>query len=593
MLKTDVTEGNRAVMTDTTENDGQKIARATGALLQARGLTVRARGDVRLLSDISFHIEPGELVALTGLSRSGKTTLLESLAGNLPPASGEILLDGVSLYANLKAFGPAIGYVPADYALHQNLTVAEVMQDAAILRLPRRISEAARSERIRSVLETVGLAEVTGSRVSSLSRFEKRKLGIAVELMSSPKLLLVDESAEQLTPFEEIQITTLLRDLCRQGLTILQADQRSRSAGLSDQVIFLVPGGMLAWFGPADEGFTYLRRLVPRGVVKDLFGLKEALEILANPQAQEGVEWAKRFKTDPSYQKYVDDPLDNKFPDLLLETRPLIRLRLRGSAQEKLPPPIVPRASLLQQFMLFIWRNFRLLRRDKTALLMLAVPPLIALLELAFSAGLRTDPGLAPFALGIQVFLAILTAVVLFQSEISKERAIYQRESRTASVSIGYILSKVWLAGILAVYQGLVWTAIHFLSTGFAGGTQSLISYAVTLFLVTFIGGIIGLIVSTVSRTPVGITGWLLLLTIPQLILDGSLVPAGSLGFPFNMLSRINPSRYAYEALLAIQGFQAGLSGMPLSSWVVLAAMSLGLILVLLVVQRSTADDRI
>ncbi len=95
----------------------------------------------------------------------------------------------------------------------------------------------------------------------------------------------------------------MLRALARQGLTIIQADQRAKSAGLSNKVIFLAPGGLLAWFGPADEAFTYFRGLVPQGIVKDFFGLKEALEMLTNPQLQEGIEWAKRFKADPGIPK--------------------------------------------------------------------------------------------------------------------------------------------------------------------------------------------------------------------------------------------------------------------------------------------------
>ena len=94
----------------------------------------------------------------------------------------------------------------------------------------------------------------------------------------------------------------------------------------------------MTWFGPPDEAFIYLRSLLPRGVVKDLFGLKEALEILGDPQIHEGIEWAKRFKAHPAYQKYVDDPLDNRYPDLMMQSRPLMRLRLRNSSQEKLPP---------------------------------------------------------------------------------------------------------------------------------------------------------------------------------------------------------------------------------------------------------------
>jgi hypothetical protein len=146
---------------------------------------------------------------------------------------------------------------------------------------------------------------------------------------------------------------------------VIQVDQRARSAGLSDKVIILVPGGGLAWFGPANEAFTHFQPLVPRGVAKDLFALKEAIEMLANPQQDHGTEWAKRFKAADAYQKYVDDPLHNRYPDLMLQTRPLLRLRLRNTSQEKLPPPIIPRANAVQRLGLLIRRNTRLLWRIK------------------------------------------------------------------------------------------------------------------------------------------------------------------------------------------------------------------------------------
>ena len=235
-------------MADPTQNDGEKAPGTTAVLLQAKGLTIHTRDGVSLLSDISFHIEPGELVTLTGLSRSGKSTLLQSLAGLMEPASGEILIDGINLYANLKAFRSTIGFVPAEFALQQNLTVAEILQDAARLRLPRSASSHERKQRALTLLGAVGLTQVTDRRVGLLSEVEKRKLSIALELIGHPKLLLVDESAEPLTPFEEVQITILMRELSRQGITIIQVNSRSRSAGVSDKIIFLAPGGLLAWF---------------------------------------------------------------------------------------------------------------------------------------------------------------------------------------------------------------------------------------------------------------------------------------------------------------------------------------------------------
>lgn len=591
MLGTDVSQGNKAVMADVNQNDGQKASALTGVLLQANGLTIADRAGENILSGISFHIEPGELVALTGVSRSGKSSLLQSLAGLIKPASGEILMDGVDLYANLKAFHPIIGFVPSTFALPLSFTVAEVLQEAATLRLPRRTSSRDREQRLRSIVEMVGLTEAIDHRVSSLSRIEKRKLGIAVELIGYPRILLLDESAEwseRLTPFEEVQITILLRELARQGLTIIQVDHRCRRAGLSDKIIFLAPGGLLAWFGPPDEAFIYLRGLVPRGVAKDLFGLREALEILANPQIQEGIEWAKRFKANEAYEKNVDDPLHNRYPDLLLQTHPLLRLRLRNSSQEKQPPKIVPGASILQKFFLFIVRNVRSAWRDKTALWMLVAPPLIAILDFLLSSTIRSDPTRAPVIMGTLVFLVLLTSAVLVKNEIAKERDVYRRETRTSSLSIPYVLSKVWLVGLLAIYQGLVWAIIHFEAIGLVRGLPALFLDCITFLLAAFIGGIVGLIVSALSGKLLTTTGWLLVLTVPQLLFSGAIIPTAN--FPMNVLSAINPSRYAVQALLTTTG--AGVAGSPLADWWILVLMSLVLIVVLAVIQRGAGSGK-
>lgn len=592
IASTDLTEGKKAIMTEPAQNDGQEVPATKGVLLQAKGLTIEAQRGVSLLSDISFHIEPGEMVALTGLSRSGKSTLLQSLAGLLKPANGEILLDGIDLYTNLKSFRSAIAFVPAQFALQPNLRVAEILEEAARLRLPRRASHQERERKVSTLLKTAGLTQMRDSRVGQLSPFERRKLSIAVELMGSPGILLLDKPVEQLTPFEEVQITILLRELSRQGLTVIQVDERSRSAGLSDKIIFLGPGGLLAWFGPPDEAFTYLRSLLPRGVVKDLFGLKEALEILGNPQVQQGIEWAKRFKANDAYQKYVDDPLHDRYPDLMLQTHPLIRIRLRNSSQEKTPPASTPRASSIQKFILLIRRNFRLLWRDRTVVSMLVIPPLVALVDFLLSSGATLSPDRAPAIFGLLVFIVLLTSALLVQNEIFKERAVYQRENRTSSVLFSYILSKVWLVGILAIYQGLVWTIIHFAATGMAVAPQALVLYAITIFLVALIGGILGLIVSSFSRTAMPTTSWLLLLTVPQLVLSGAITPLASSGLVFNLLSPLNPSRYALEALLVISGYGQGLNIGLLANWLILAIMSLGLIVLLMGIQQRAGNAR-
>jgi ABC-type multidrug transport system ATPase subunit len=590
MVSTNAVEGKKTVMADLNQDDSQYIAVPKGVLLQATGLTIQTRAGATLLSDISFHIEPGELVALTGVSYTGKSILLQSLAGLRAPARGEVLIDGLDLYANLKAFRSSIGFVPAEVALPQNLTVAEVMQDGARLRLPRRVSDQDRKYRIKTLLDTLGLSSVTERRVGLLSRIEKRRLNIAVELIGYPGLLLLDAPAEQLTPFEEVQLTILLKDLCRQGITIIQVDQRARSAGLSDKVIFLAPAGLLAWFGPPDEAFIYLRNLIPKGIAKDLFGLKEALEVLTNPQVQEGVAWANRFKADPAYQKYVDDPQHDRYPDLMLQTRPLLRLRLKNNSQEKLPPRIIPRANAAQKFFLLIRRDARLLWREKTVISMLGIPPLIALGDLVLAPAIRSEPDRAPLIFGMLVFLVLLTSALLVQNEIFKERAVYQYENRTKTLLFPYILSKVWQVGILAIYQGLVWTIMHVIATRMAEGSQILFPYCVTVILISFIGGLLGLAASALSTKAMRSTNWLLLFTVPQLIFSGSMIPGSDLTFPVNLLSGINPSRYALEALLTTSGYGESLASALLPDWFILVIISLCLIALLMGIQQRAGN---
>jgi ABC-type multidrug transport system permease subunit len=367
---------------------------------------------------------------------------------------------------------------------------------------------------------------------------------------------------------------------------VIQVDQRARKAGLSDKVIFVAPGGLLAWYGPPEEAFIYLRNNVPRGIAKDLFGLKEALEVLANPQLQEGIEWAKRFKADSAYQKYVDDPFNDKFPDLMLQTHPLIRLRLRNSSQEKLPPPVIPRANVAQKLILLSRSNFRVLWRERTLFRMLLIPPLVALVDFILS----SNPDRAPTVLGVLVFLALLTAALLVQNEIFKERTIYQREHRSTLESFPYILSKVSIVGVLAIYQGLVWTLIHFAAIGKSGGLSVLGSYTITFFLSAFIGGILGLLASASSRTAMMTANWILVLTVPQLILSGAIVPIEKLAFPFRFLSIINPSRYALESLLTVSGYTERIRTALAMDWLILAIFSLFLIALLVGIQQRAAS---
>jgi ABC transport system ATP-binding/permease protein len=101
-----------------------------------RGLRRTVKGGRCVLHDVSFAVQPGELVAIVGGSGAGKTTLLEALAGVRPADGGRVLFDGVELSANLDAFRSVLGYVPQEDIIHAELPLDRTLRYAASLRLP-------------------------------------------------------------------------------------------------------------------------------------------------------------------------------------------------------------------------------------------------------------------------------------------------------------------------------------------------------------------------------------------------------------------------------------------------------------------------
>ncbi|MFD0517255.1 ATP-binding cassette domain-containing protein [Paractinoplanes durhamensis] len=163
--------------------DDPRAALRPGLPIEATGLGQVARGGRRLLDDVSLTVRPGELVAIIGASGAGKTTLLETLAGVRRPTSGAVRHDG------RPAPDAAIGYVPQDDIIHQELPLARTLRYAARLRLPAGTSGAAVAERVAEVLAVLGLTGRGDTRVGSLSGGERKRAGIAVELLARPRAL--------------------------------------------------------------------------------------------------------------------------------------------------------------------------------------------------------------------------------------------------------------------------------------------------------------------------------------------------------------------------------------------------------------------
>lgn len=186
-------------------------------------------GRLEVLKGISFHVAPGEIVALVGANGAGKTTLLRTLAGLMPAWEGEIAVQGRSVVGAPAWRGVFNGLVlvPEGRMIFADMSVLDNLMVGGYRNPDRRTVIAEMFERFPR------LHERQQQLAGTLSGGEQQMLAIARALVGRPRLLLLDEPSMGLAPLVVREVFDLLRDLRRNGLTILLVEQNA-SAALED-----------------------------------------------------------------------------------------------------------------------------------------------------------------------------------------------------------------------------------------------------------------------------------------------------------------------------------------------------------------------
>ncbi|RME77070.1 MAG: ABC transporter ATP-binding protein [Chloroflexi bacterium] len=203
-------------------------------------------GDTPALQEISFNIQPGEVVGVLGPAGAGKTTLLRILTTYLPPSRGTARIAGFDICTHSLEVRRRIGYLPADAALDPAMTVGEYLAFmAALRRLPNR------RQRVAEILAQFELGRHTQTRIAGLSAGDHRRLALAQAVLHSPEVLLLDEPTAGLSPTQLTGFHSLLAQTL-QGRTVLLS-----TANLSDverfcrRVLILHKGQIMAEDTPA------------------------------------------------------------------------------------------------------------------------------------------------------------------------------------------------------------------------------------------------------------------------------------------------------------------------------------------------------
>ncbi|MER6401818.1 FHA domain-containing protein [Kitasatospora sp. NPDC059973] len=510
--------------------------------LDVEGLTVEV-GDGRVLLDkVSFPVGQHCLLAVAGPSGAGKSTLLNALTGLRPADRGTVRYDGRDLYHDYAELRHRIGLVPQDDILHTQLTVRRALGYAGELRFPGDTAPAERSARVEEVITELGLTKRADQVISTLSGGQRKRVSVALELLTKPSLLFLDEPTSGLDPGMDRSVMQMLRGLADDGHTIVVVTHSVLSLDLCDRLLLLAPGGRLAWYGPPGETL-------------DHFGFKHWSEAFEAFENETDRDWAGQYRASPPYKRYIAGATAR--PPQPGQLGPAGQPGGAAPAAAVVPPLPKPKPrGWSKQVSTLVRRYATALSADRTFLaVMIALPFVMGALTRAL-AGSRLDDSTALNTLLILCVSGVLIGAANAVRELVKERSIYQRERAVGLSRSAYLCSKIVVLGTITVVQSVVLTMVALAGVQLGPpGTEGVllpplleITLAVALLSVTAM--MLGLVISALVKKEEVTMPLLVLVAIVQVVFCGALLQLN--GAPvLNQLSWLVPSRWAFAAMAA------------------------------------------
>ena len=518
-------------------------------IIEADGVAVAASGRT-LLEGVSLVVQPGEMVAIMGPSGAGKSTLLSVLNGQTVPAAGRLVVGGLDLHDHYDLFRGRIGYVPQDDILHADLTVWQALWYAARLRLPRDTTNTEIETRIHAVIHQLGLDGTEQTRVGDqrkrgVSGGQRKRVNLAMELLTDPPILVLDEPTSGLSSVDALSVIELLRKLADAGKTILvtihqpslEAFERFDAVAVIARDESTKQVGRLAWFGRAfPDSITFFEpQLSGSAPPTSVDGLLRGLS--KRPVA----EWVRQWESSVAKSIWVDRRASAHAGALPPRSR-------------RLPHSTAP----FTQWLTLVKRSIAVKVADGwgTAVLFAQAPIVGLLIAAVFSKVVRSTPTPETWPkIGVNMattlFVTALAAIWFGCSsmarEIVTEWPIYRRE-RMVGLSIwAYVASKMTVLLGIAAIQCLLLLAI----VAPACRIDSPWLWVFTmLYAAALAGGALGLLISATLRTTEAASGILPVLLLPMIVLGGILVPLADLPALTQPLAAAMPSRWAFEGLV-------------------------------------------
>lgn len=232
----------------------------TTAVLQVQRLC-KSFGGVHAIRDLSFSVQPGEVLGLIGPNGSGKSTTVNALAGVFPATSGDIVLDGANLRAKPEHARVGMGLSRTfqtastfpEFTVREQVNLGSIVTRkthpvSSVFGIGRDASEdAAVTARVQDILKMTGLDAVADDRIGTISSAQQRFLMIATSLAANPKILLLDEPAAGLVSHERKTLSTLIKAIRDQGTSVLVIEHHmALIMEVCDRIVVLNFGSKIA-----------------------------------------------------------------------------------------------------------------------------------------------------------------------------------------------------------------------------------------------------------------------------------------------------------------------------------------------------------
>ncbi|HET6203953.1 MAG TPA: ATP-binding cassette domain-containing protein [Planctomycetota bacterium] len=211
-------------------------------------------GRTRAVDDVSFRVEPGEIVGFLGPNGAGKTTTIRILTGFIPATTGAAAVAGFDVFRRSLEVRRRVGYLPENVPLYGDQRVEEFLRFRARL---KQVPARERTARVESAIERAAVGDVRRKLVAALSRGYRQRVGLADALLADPPVLILDEPTSGLDPLQRIEVKNLVLRLKGEKTILFSSHILPEVESVCRRVLIIHRGRILA-DGTPDELVTKL-----------------------------------------------------------------------------------------------------------------------------------------------------------------------------------------------------------------------------------------------------------------------------------------------------------------------------------------------